>query len=144
MPGLVAMFQSRVSCLFRSCSLVSTLGLFSFQVLPPNEVDPLTKNVTQVGLFGVVMVLLWWIKNEHARQREADKKDLDEEKARNVMLVAIIEKNIMAMADVRSISVGNKEAAERQREATERLIRVHEQTVMHFNELLQREKERSR
>lgn len=140
---------SKIGAYTKSFSLVAAITVFSFQMLPPSpSADPIAKDGTQIGMFGLVLGLLGWIRydlkvqrDEAAKQREIDRKELDDERMRNAVLsaklISLIEANIAAMIESKASDAAVKEA-------TERLIRTNIGIAQHQGDRQVNVKERNR
>lgn len=134
--GLVSAGVSRGLAWVRGSALIATITLFNFQILPPGpDVSPLVKDGTQLGMYGVVLALLGWIRydlaaqrTETTRQMENHRKDWEEERERNntlnVKLISLIEVKVASDTALVASHMALKDA-------TERLIKASTAIVAH-------------
>lgn len=141
---------SKVGGAFKSGTLMATLMVYTFQILPPSpDASPLEKGATNITLLSIVGFLLWWINRSEARQRESDakqrdedRKTLEEERVRSSTVALLVKDNITAMVGVQAASVAQKEATERLVLAMNHVALHQGDTEAKIIDLERREKER--
>lgn len=111
---------------------MTTLSLFTFQLLPPNhDAEPAVKALTQMTLGSIIGGLLLYIKAMHkrerllvaqqrereraeeARHRDEAKATLETERARTNSMMTLVEKTITVMVDTTAVSRSREESSDR-------------------------------